>query len=294
MQSAVIGLANTTFTLLFDDPRLHAGFCRVFSRQLAISPCGKREAFLGNHALELNDSRPEKTVLLKVLGTGPYEVRSSVESLGKNLTSGEAAWLISCIFGNHIRSNISETICTLHCSSVEIRDRAITLVGGSGRGKSTLSLQLSKYANYIGDEYGYLDLTTGEVWHEPYPVQIKESGLALFPEIDTNDGLLLESELFSKSYFVHHIRRQMSGKRFLLKTIIFPEYSPKADRTALEQISVEHYCKRLLESMANSNEPSVLFRDFLHMAAKNDISFYTITFSNSIDAAVQIVKQFNV
>jgi hypothetical protein len=145
--------------------------------------------------------------------------------LQSGLSSESVVYLLTLVFNEAIRGSVSEAICSIHASSCSIDGVAISFVGDRGAGKSSLALLMSEYGKYLGDEYAFGDLNNGTLWHQLYPVSIKESGRHLFPSVDFDDALRLTDETQVISYLLpyEHILSQSTISRYSCDSPLFDQ-----------------------------------------------------------------------
>lgn len=216
-------------------------------------------------------------------------------ALAKGLDGGSLAFRLTVTFGEALRSRVSRTRCTMHASSACVNGKAIVLVGRSGAGKTSLSLLLARYGVYLGDEYASVDLNSGRIEQEPYPVQIKEEGQLLFPGVWNEKYLLVaqESGTISRLVPVSCVVREkmpISHQGCEIGAIVFPHYAPLPYRALLKRTPVSRLLRQLLESCAYEGSRRVLLPLLLELIERKGIPTFDLFFSDGETAAAQLAQ----
>ena len=278
MRLVELGMRGIVFNLRFDSDLLAARFERSFADALAVSGVARA------------------CVDLEVTGEGLYVAFFNGDFAEEGLTEGLLSLRITRLLGETLRSSVSAEECSLHASSVVMGSKAVCFVGKSGAGKSTLSLFASEYGQYMGDEYAVLNMREGTVYHEPYPVQVKERSAALFPEVNFSRYLTLDNE---GVFFSHLVPvADMSGEvvPFRLSVpvgaIVFPFFDEGFGETVLKKLPLSALPGHLLSSIAGRKAPAVLVRDFVRFASDCNVSVYAVNYSDGLDAAMRLAKEF--
>lgn len=263
--SYLISLAGQAVNLEIEDPRLERRVKGLFP--------------------ELKDP-VEAHLSIQIVGRGPYDVRSGDTVYARDEAEASALWRLTVVLGNLIRSNVSADVCTLHCSTVAVDGKAVLMMGGSGKGKTTLSLLASEECDYVGDEYGYLSLSTGRVWHERYPVQVKEGSIGLFPQIKKSELVLLRDDGGRSSYLVPN-EGPASGTA-ILGAIVFPNYDRSFKGVSIEDAPFSESLAVLLRSARSSEPQSILARRLALLLARTSPPILKVTFSDGKAAAAML------
>lgn len=277
MRLLEFGMRNSVFNLRFDSDSLASRFERSFVDALAVFGAG------------------QACIELEVTGEGLYTAFINGGFAEAGLTEGLLSLRVTRLFGEALRSSISVEECSLHASSVAMGSKAICFVGKSGAGKSTLSLLASRYGQYMGDEYAVLNMREGTVYHEPYPVQVKEGSAALFPGVDFSQYLALDNE---GAFFSHLVPvADVSGEVVPFRSpvpvgaIVFPFFDGRSSETVLKRLPLSVLPGHLLSSIAGRKAPAMLVRDFIRFMADRNVPVYTVTYSDGFDAAMRLAKE---
>ena len=183
----------------------------------------------------------------------------------------------------------------MHASSVLFDNEVVAFSGVSGSGKTTLSLLFSQYGHYLGDEYAFLDLTSGHLWHERHPYQLKASNAAdMISDLSAPEILPVRGEPFGQAYYAslattNHIKADNKPAR-VLKTLVFPHFERSCQRTSVERLPISKLPPFILQSLMGQDSPSALFKRFVQLAANQRIQFLEVCFSNGEDAAEVLYK----
>lgn len=270
-------MRGSVFNLRFDSDLLASRFERSFADALTISSIGRA------------------CIELEVIGEDFYTAFVNGDFVEEGLTEGLLSLRVTRLFGEALRSSITAEECSLHASSVVIGSNAICFVGRSGAGKSTLSLLASEYGQYMGDEYAVLNMREGTVYHEPYPVQVKEGSAALFPRVDFSQYLALDNE---GAFFSHLVPvADMSGEAVPFRSsvpvgaIVFPFFDGEFGETVLKKLPLSALPGHLLSSIAGRKTPAMLVRDFIRFVSDRNVPVYTVEYSDGLDAAMRLVKE---
>lgn len=277
MRLLELRMRDSVFNLRFDSDLLASRFERSFVDALAVSSAG------------------QACIELEVTGEDFYTALVNGGVVEEGLTEGLLSLRVTRLFGEALRSSITAEECSLHASSVAMGSKAVCFVGKSGAGKSTLSLLMSEYGQYMGDEYAVLNTHEGTIYHEPYPVQVKEGSAALFPGVDFSQYLALDNE---GAFFSHLVPvADMSGEVVPFRSsvpvgaIVFPFFDGGFGETVLRKLSLPALPGHLLSSATGRKAPAVLVRDFIRFISSRNVPVYTVEYSDGFDAAMCLAKE---
>lgn len=212
----------------------------------------------------------------------------------ESMSREEAVYCITSIFGDSICSHADDSICIMHAASVLINDRIISFSGSSGSGKTTLSLLFAKYGNYVGDEYAFFDIKTGDLWHECHPFQLKEGSKFMLHGINPSFILEAQGQPFGKAYYVSlestNYRKIRRDEHIKVKVIVFPDFDHDCTTTTICRLTASELPSAILQSLMGKDSPAQLFRKFIQNAAARHMHFIKIKFCDGTDAAEKLFK----
>jgi len=279
MKTIYITFNYASFKLIFDNEVFADNFQSVF--QATASP---NEKF-------------DNTIHIKGDDYTNYSVYLNNNLLRKAMSRDEAAYCITSIFGDDICSHTDDSICIMHAASVLMNDRIVSFSGIAGSGKTTLSLLFTKYGNYVGDEYAFLDIKTGDLWHERHPFQLKESNKAMLANIDPSSTLTVEGEPFGRAYYVSlgttNYRKVERDDHIKVKVLVFPRFDSNCTTTIINRLPISELPVTILQSLLGQDPPSLLFRRFIQMAAAERLHFVESKFSDGADATAKLFEYIN-
>jgi hypothetical protein len=275
MKTIDIPFSHAVFRLIFEDEILADNFGASFQ------------------AAALPAERADYTVEIMGAGDSPYSVCLNGSLVGDGLLRDEAAYRVTRIFGDDICAHVSASVCVMHAASVLFHDRIVSFSGVSGSGKTSLSLFFSKYGSYIGDEYAFLDMETGHLWHEQHPFQLKESNASrMLPGLVSPSVLAVKGEPFGQAYYASlaftNYKKAEQSQRFKLGVLVFPQFDGSCEKTIITRLSAPKLPNAILRSLMGHAPPSLLLGRFIKMAAKEHIRFLEIRFSDGADAAEKL------
>ena len=199
-----------------------------------------------------------------------------------------AIFRITEIFGEAICMENDKDVFIMHAANVTIDGQLITLAGTSGSGKTTLSLLLSEYGKYIGDEYAYFDSQTAAMWHDEHPVQIKEHNETIIG-LGSYDLIAGISNEFGKVFYIplDNVRHMpvTPEDAVIPSYIVFPHFKSEYTETEIRKIEPEYFPTLILQSLMGAYPPAIVLKRFMHIAAKEDLRFLEIDFSDGKAAA---------
>lgn len=231
---------------------------------------------------------------ISIKGKGCYAVYRQGELLASNLTEGQLAMGLTRLFCSTLRNIRLPNECSLHASTAVVDGRAVCFMGSSGSGKSSMSLFVSRYGSYCGDEYAVMDYSKGTIRHEPYPIQVKDSACGLYPHVEYTRCLSLDNEGVFSSYLVP-CRDMVTApvdfsSWYPIKAIVLPRFEAELkDKARVEPIRIGDLPRLLLSSAANDDLPSVLLRKILSCVSAANIPFYSLVYSDGNAAAKQLL-----
>lgn len=192
-----------------------------------------------------------------------------------------------------IRSFATGRVLTLHSCGVALDDDAdgvVALLGVSGSGKTTLGLACAQAGMmHLGDEYGFVDLDTGEYWHEEYPISVKEGSSLLAHLGCRGEEMISPFGVRSYAFPRSELIRSLGGvcgcasKRRPLRAFVAVNYSADA-QASLEPLSVARWPEVLLPSIDGSLSRRELFDSLVELVPKFGIRVCRLSYSVSEDA----------
>lgn len=198
------------------------------------------------------------------------------------------------VFDDIVDQLIKDSVCDgdvlIHASTCVNDGRALSFVGLSGAGKTTLSLMLAKRFSFqmLGDEYALLNFEKCFVSHEFHPLQIKRES-PLF-EFDTCQNavasFLLESSLGVNCRIVSpsDFGLNFSSASCRLDTLIFPLFRQVDCVPQLKPLSVGDLPELLMPSVQRSGPGGDLFRRLVSTLAKHSVRMYSLSYGNPYQA----------
>jgi hypothetical protein len=271
-----IAFLHATFRLVFEDAFFAESFEAVFQSE-------KVSSTEIDHVIEIMGNQAKG-----------YEVRFDSLLILRSATRSAAAYCITRIFGDVICMHKTDSVCIVHAASVLLASEMVAFVGPSGSGKTTLALLFSQYGRFAGDEYAYLNICTGEFWHEEHPYQLKESNENLLSRIDPTMMLPVEGEPFGTAYYVSlattNYQRCTPRHNEKLKYMVFPRFGEAYAETEISLLPVTEFPKALLQSCMSTYAPSLLFGHIVHAAAREKIHFFEVRFCDGADAAAKLFQ----
>lgn len=175
-----------------------------------------------------------------------------------------------------------------HAASNLTDDGAILLMGASGSGKTTLSLLLTKMWPLRGDECACIDPNTATTWTYPLPVNLKANNAVASRLTNDATGVACQSCDDKMSYYYNRNIFKADSKpttKRRIEAVVFPEYDEKYQGVRIDKVGEDGFAERVLQSLVGKKEPSINFRDFVSMIAKNNILLIRIRYSSAEEAA---------
>ena len=199
-----------------------------------------------------------------------------------------ALYRIAEIFGEAICTEADKDVFIMHAAGIMIDNQLITLAGTSGSGKTTLSLLMSEYGEYVGDEYAYFDSRTAAIWHDEHPVQIKSHNEIII-EMGKYYRIPGRSNDSGEVFYIplDNVRYMPVTKEDAVvpSYIVFPHFKREDAETEIRDIDAGSFPPLILQSLMGSYPPALVLKRFMHAAAKENISFLEMTFSDGKSAA---------
>jgi hypothetical protein len=161
----------------------------------------------------------------------------------------------------------------------------------------------------IGDEYGYLDLFTGDYWHAAYPIGLK-AGAEIPPCISTLEGIPKKTSfgLSSTLFSLGSVRLACScgvgfsdggkpivsqGKKHILQAMVFPQWREELDGTRITRASVSELPTLLMPSVEGVGQRANLFSRFLYLLSHHKIELLSVEYSDAGIASEKITEYLN-
>jgi HprK-related kinase A len=152
--------------------------------------------------------------------------------------------LLAAEMGMNLQMALGQkTYLLLHAATVERDGRALIMTGESGAGKSTLAALLGERGwRLMGDEFGLLDLETGDLMPFPRAVSLKNGAIRVMEAEVAADRFGPRLEDTPKGAIRHmrpndHAIRRM-GEGATPTLILFPRFGPAADVRGVGQAEV--------------------------------------------------------
>jgi hypothetical protein len=268
MKTVNVFLTYASFELVFEDDTLGDDFVKVFG----LHRPGSINNYIANKII--------------IYGTEASTYRVCCDSviIDKRLSRSEAAYCVTRIIGDDICSHIDSSVCILHAASVFLENGMVAFSGASGSGKTSLALYFSKFGRFVGDEYAYLDIVNGNIWHEDHPFQLKNNNEVLLSKYDPSMTLEVEGEPFGKAFFVSldavNCYRVKQSNDIKLSVLVYPHYKGDVTTTIIDRLALGKLPTAVLESLVGQERPSRLFNNFIKMSAKRKIVFLEMKYSD--------------
>ncbi len=188
-----------------------------------------------------------------------------------------------------------KTHILFHAGVVERDGIGVIIPAISGSGKSTLSAGLAYDGwRFFSDEFGMLDVGSGELYPYPRPISLKNESIAVMKE------WVGEAAAFSREYIgtpkgtICYLRPPASslrdmGKAVRPRVVIHPVFNPDA-KPQINPLTTTMAFFRLVRSSANYGDIGEAAFHALARIAEECISC-EITYS-SLDEGVRLVNQF--
>ena len=275
MRIVYIEFTYTNYEILFDDDLFAKNFCAVF---------------------EANDERTERIdnkpyQVIEVIGDEgfTYSVILNSVLIQKSMNCNEATYCITRIISDNICDCVDDNVYCMHAASVAIDGGFISFSGSSGSGKTTLALLFSKYGRFAGDEYAYININTGSMWHERHPYQLKSGNLASLPKLTKDRIIEVEGEPFGLARYVSLLTtnylQTTSENPLRLRVLVFPHYTSGCKGTTINKMPAKYLPEAVLGSTMGWDLPSSVFSKFIRMAAHNGISFLMMEYCDGVEAS---------
>lgn len=198
-------------------------------------------------------------------------------------------------FDLEIRAHKTARLCTVHsCGLMAPSGGALAVLGQSGSGKTTLGLACAMAGfGYMGDEFGFLDLESGNYSHTRYPLCVRRAAWNVLglkrpkkavpfvsPLGNEADMVALEDVLGRDTY-----RREPAP----LAAIVVPYRVANAAPT-LQMLSVTEWVEALMPSLDANLSRDVLFRKLVSLVALNGVKVFAAEYSH-IEDGIELVKR---
>ncbi len=230
-----------------------------------------------------------------IRGFGPYEMIVDSEKVDSVLLSKDDVLLaVDGILDTFLRCIRSEHLYSIHASTSVIHGNAICFVGTSCSGKTTLSLMTSREGDgFLGDEFALLDWARGAVFHEDYPVHIKN------PEVFRDYGIAWSPAciLGSNGFSVHVANPRELGLPMLegplpIGGIVFPEFSPRCEGVTMRAVGVTEASYKIMTSISCDGRKPLALARILGMVSHYRIPLISIKHNDALAAAKRLAECF--
>ncbi len=187
--------------------------------------------------------------------------------------------LENIVSGHAINQVDKKELITLHSGAVSINNKGILILGESGNGKSTLTLELiaNHGWDYLTDEVGLLDAS-----HIIHP---------FLKTVSYTPGIVkLDKSWITKQVGIEYqvaVPKEKHGKSAPLKAVFFVKYLPDKERT-IESIKKSDSLVRLLNSQIGRAKSVATVEQMAEVVKK--VNSYQIFHNNATEAACLITE----
>lgn len=254
-------------------------FCSAFARVFACEPS--------------LDGNIDETIFVEGNEEEGYCIKYSGAATRAD-DAARAVYVLTRIIGEKLCCAAKGDVAVLHAASVLTEKGIVAFFGPSGSGKTSLSIAFSRCGSYVGDEFAFVDLCTGAVWHENHPLQLKEGNPVLLSSALRKFTLKATGEAADVSYYVSlealpHVLVKRSDA-IPLVGLVLPHFNARTPAAELSLLPASVVPSAILGSLKGEHCPADLLVLFLRMVSTNDIGLYEISYSDS-DAAVNILEK---
>lgn len=258
----------------FDDDRLAYDFCRVYPFRIIDSP---------NEVSMVVNRASGNTNIYAV-----YAPKYNIDAKGtKQEVIGYIDWLVD----DTLRLKTSSEIVSIHGSSSIVQGKTMTCIGVSNSGKTSLSLSIAKMkGGYIGDEYASINLTSGHISHEDYPIQIKQASDRLFEDpVNPPLPVMSRTGVLSKASLPEDYGIATFKGDYPIGMLLFPSYNPFSKKSNICKINIRSLHKVLMPSVVGLGSRSAIFTSLLRIIISNRIPCYSVEYSDCAAASAAII-----
>ncbi len=183
-----------------------------------------------------------------------------------------------------IKGNVRDDEVLVHASTCVKDGKALSFIGLSGAGKTTLAFMLAKHFGFqeLGDEYAFLNYETGSVSHEFHPLQIKRESPLFSVCQDGAASFYLESAQGANCRIAppSDFGLSFSNASYPLDSLIFPLFQQGVCAPALNRVSVGDLPELLMASVQRNGSGGDLFRRLASVLAKCGVRLYSLSYGN--------------
>lgn len=187
-----------------------------------------------------------------------------------------------------IKDNVCNDDVLVHASTCIRGGKALSFIGLSGVGKTTIAFMLAKHFGFqeLGDEYALLNCETCTISHEFHPLQIKR-GSPLFSGCQNGaESFYLESAqgVLCAIASPFDFGLDFSGVSYPLDALIFPLFQQGDRAPALNLISIGELPELLMPSVQRTGPGSDLFKRIIFTLAEHGVRMYSLSYGNPFQA----------
>lgn len=213
------------------------------------------------------------------------------------MDKGSTLGLLDFQFDAAIRACKTPRLCAVHsCGLIAPSGKALAVLGQSGSGKTTLGLACALAGlDYMGDEFGFLDLENGQYSHVRYPLCVRQTTWGLFgissPDSDSTSALLSPLDNVADMVAVEEVlgRGACCAKALPLAGVLVPRRNIDAG-PALRTLSVAEWPEYLMPSLDAVLPRDTLFRKLVALVSFAGIKVFLAEYDR-IEDGVELVWQ---
>jgi hypothetical protein len=265
------------------------------------------ERFSAVFGVRTSPEAPKIVSSILVVGTSLYLVAIDGITVCTSTTEAVVVGIIDAKLDELLRSQISSSICTIHSCGIETNGQTAILVGLSGCGKTSLGLTLSLQGAYlIGDEFGYLNLDSGDYWHADYPIGLKNDTHIALPDLSNTSALAMVTPfgIHTTLYSTDDIRDvffSVSGEGQVvsanhqessrsISAVYFPQRIPGFTDVSIRSTSVTELPELLMPSVVGCGVRAAMFSALITIFNRQNVELFAIEYGESQVAANKILR----